>query len=165
MTSSDPPYLKYARVERERRWLLAAAPDLATATRAMDIRDRYLIGTRLRLREVTDADGTVVRKLGHKVRLGDGPGEVACTSVYLDDTEWEMLAALPADILEKRRTVLPVEGGAVAVDVFGGHLVGLVLAEIDNQDGPSIDLPASFHSLGEVTDDEVFTGAALARSS
>ena len=165
MTSSDPPYLKYARVERERRWLLAAAPDLAAATRAMDIRDRYLRGTRLRLREVTEADGTAVRKLGHKVRLGEGPGEVACTSVYLDDTEWEMLAALPADILEKRRTVLPVEGGAVAVDVFGGHLVGLVLAEIDNQDGPSIDLPASFHSMGEVTDDEVFTGAALARSS
>ena len=112
----------------------------------MDIRDRYLIGTRLRLREVTDADGTVVRKLGHKVRLGDGPGEVACTSVYLDDTEWDLLAALPADILEKRRTVIPVEGGAVAVDVFGGHLVGLVLAEIDSQ-GRAVHRPAGLLPL------------------
>jgi CYTH domain-containing protein len=165
VTSSDPRYLKYARVERERRWLLAAAPDLATATRALDIRDRYLRDTRLRLREVSEADGTVVRKLGHKVRTGDGPGEVACTSVYLDDSEWDLLATLPADVLEKRRTVLPVEGGAVAVDVFGGHLFGLVLAEIDSGDGDSIELPESFHSMGEVTDDEVFTGAALARSS
>jgi CYTH domain-containing protein/GNAT superfamily N-acetyltransferase len=161
----DLRYLKYARVERERRWLLSTAPDLATATRTLEIRDRYLRGTRLRLREVSEADGTVVRKLGHKVRLGDGPGEVACTSIYLDDTEWDLLASLPADVLEKRRTVLPVAGGAVAVDVFGGHLVGLVLAEIDSPGGQSLDLPASFPSMGEVTDDEVFTGAALARSS
>ncbi len=89
----DPRYLKYARVERERRWLLSAAPDLATATRTLEIRDRYLRGTRLRFREVSEADGTVVRKLGHKVRLGDGPGEVACTSIYLDDTEWDLLAS------------------------------------------------------------------------
>ena len=67
---------------------------------------------------------------------------------------------MPADVLEKRRTVLPVAGGAVAVDVFGGHLVGLVLAEIDSGGGKSIELPDSFHSMGEVTDDEVFTGAA-----
>jgi hypothetical protein len=32
-----------------------------------------------------DHDGTVVRKLGHKVRLSAGPREVACTSMYLDD--------------------------------------------------------------------------------
>ena len=54
--------LKYARVERERRWLLASAPELGSGP--MDITDRYLVGTRLRLREVTEG-GSVVRKLGH----------------------------------------------------------------------------------------------------
>ncbi|MEO6704076.1 MAG: hypothetical protein ABI140_09860 [Jatrophihabitantaceae bacterium] len=40
------------------------------------IADRYVIGTRLRLREVRQADGVVKRKLGHKVRLTRGPGEI-----------------------------------------------------------------------------------------
>ncbi|MGH3306463.1 MAG: hypothetical protein ACRDOX_02155, partial [Nocardioides sp.] len=58
--------LKYAHVERERRWLLATVPEL-TGSR-MEITDQYLVGSRLRLREVTEG-GSVVRKLGHKVRL------------------------------------------------------------------------------------------------
>ena len=72
-------------VERERRYLLARLPDGVTGTR--DIVDRDVIGTRLRLREVREPDGAVVRKLGHEVRLSDGPGDIACTSRYLDDGE------------------------------------------------------------------------------
>ena len=46
--------LKYAHVERERRWLLAAVPDLPHDARRLTIVDRYVRGTRLRLREVTE---------------------------------------------------------------------------------------------------------------
>ncbi len=81
-----PVSLKYAVVERERRWLVRRIPEGVSSVR--DIVDRYVTGTRLRLREVREADGTVVRKLGHKVRLSDGPAEVACTNLYLDDAEW-----------------------------------------------------------------------------
>ena len=88
--------LKYAHVERERRWLLGAVPGLPDDARRLRIVDRYLRRTRLRLREVTEIDGTVVRKLGHKVRLGDDAREVAHTSLYLDGAEWSVLAALPA---------------------------------------------------------------------
>ncbi len=70
--------LKYAVVERERRWLVRRIPEGVSSTK--DIVDRYVTGTRLRLREVREADGTVVRKLGQKVRLSDGPAEVACTN-------------------------------------------------------------------------------------
>ena len=59
--------LKYAVVERERRFLLASLPDGVVSTK--QIVDRYVTGTRLRLREVREDDGTVIRKLGHKVRL------------------------------------------------------------------------------------------------
>ena len=62
--------LKYAHVETERRFLVRALPP--GITRVSDITDRYLVGTRLRLREVT-TDGATTRKLGHKVRLGIGP--------------------------------------------------------------------------------------------
>ena len=76
-----PGPLNYEVVERERRYLLARLPDGVTSTK--EIVDRYVTGTRLRLREVRESDGTVVRKLGHKVRLTEGPDEIACTNFYL----------------------------------------------------------------------------------
>lgn len=63
--------LKYAVVERERRYVLRSLPDGVTNTR--DIVDRYVIGTRLRLREVHDEHMMASRKLSQKIRLGAGP--------------------------------------------------------------------------------------------
>jgi CYTH domain-containing protein len=113
---------------------------------------------------VTEGDGSRVRKLGHKVRLGEDAREVANTSVYLDEAEWAVLADLPADVLTKTRTLVPHGDASIAVDVYDGPLAGLVLAEIDAGDGEEVELPERFYSLGEVTDDEAFTGGALARS-
>ena len=154
--------LKYAHVERERRWLLASPPELDGPPSA--ITDRYLVGTRLRLREVTEG-GLVVRKLGHKVRIDDGPGEVACTNLYLDDAEWSMLSGLPARILHKQRWRVMRDGQRVAVDVFGGDLAGLVLIEIDRGSGQDRGLPEGFDAAAEVTHDEAFTGAGLATAT
>lgn len=39
----------------------------------MRIEDHYVDESRLRLRQLTHADGTVVRKLGREVRLNEGP--------------------------------------------------------------------------------------------
>jgi CYTH domain-containing protein len=153
-----PDPLKYAVVERERRFLVPAVPAGVTGVRA--IVDRYVVGTRLRLREVTEPDGTVVRKLGHKVRLTDGPEEVACTSLYLDDAEWEALAVLPARVLRKRRHVVERDGLRVLVDE---HEDGTLVAEIDDGDGPPVAVPSWLGAVTEVTADERWTGAALAR--
>ncbi len=150
--------LKYAVVERERRYLLAGLPDGVTSTR--DIADRYLTGTRLRLREVREPDGAVIRKLGHKVRLSDGPGEIACTSFYLDDEEWAVLAALPARVLRKKRHTIARDGWVVAVDE---HEDGALVAEIDDGDEPSDRLPDGLDVVRDVTRDEAWTGGGLAR--
>ena len=128
--------LKYAKVERERRWLLDGLPPFPDDARQVRIVDRYLHDTRLRLREVTETDGTVVRKLGHKVRLGDDAREVACTSLYLDDAEWAALSALPGDVLTKLRVFVPHGEHTIALDVFEAPYDGLVLAEIDRGDRP-----------------------------
>ena len=157
--------LKYAHVERERRWLLMRVPELPHDPRTWHIVDRYLRGTRLRLREVSEPDGTVVRKLGQKVRLGDDTREVAHTSLYLDEAEWAMLAALPADVLTKTRTFVALGTASIAFDAFEGPLAGLVLAEVDSGDGEAVDLPAEYGPFDEVTDDEAFTGAALAEEA
>jgi CYTH domain-containing protein len=155
--------LKYAHVERERRWVLSAVPQLPADARRLEIVDRYLVGTRLRLREVSEG-GNVTHKLGQKVRLGDSASEVAHTSMYLDAHEWDRLLPLPADVVTKVRFLVAHDGWTVAVDVFGGHLAGLVLAEIDSGEGEGMELPASYGILGEVTGDEAFTGGALSRA-
>lgn len=153
-----PASLKYAVVERERRYLLRGLPDGVTSTK--DIVDRYVTGTRLRLREVRESDGTVVRKLGHKVRLTDGPGEVACTNFYLDDDEWAVLASLPAQQHRKRRHMVRRDGLVVAVDE---HEDGTLVAEIDDGDEPSDHVPDWLDVERDVSDDEGWTGAHLAR--
>ena len=150
--------MKYAVVERERRFLVSKLPGVAQERRR--IVDRYVIGTRLRLREVVTEDGAVTRKLGHKVRLGEGSREIACTSLYLDDEEWEVLCALPAKTLQKVRHLVTRDGVTVAIDELED---GTLLAEIDDQDGVPVPIPSWLDVLRDVTDDERWTGARLAR--
>lgn len=149
--------LKYAVVERERRYRLARLPDGVSSTK--EIVDRYVTGTRLRLREVRESDGTLTRKLGHKVRLTDGPAEVACTNFYLDGDEWAVLAALPARLLRKRRHMVDRDGLLVAVDEYED---GTLIAEIDDGDQPSDFVPEWLDVVDDVTADEAWTGARLA---
>jgi len=141
---------RYARLEDERRFLLGSLPDAVSEPRLIE--DRYVTGTRLRLRRVTDDRGEV-RKLGHKVRVDDeGASAVWHTSLYLDDAEYEVLSALEASTITKRRWSL--RGGGCA-DEFLGPLHGLVLLEGERPfDAPP---PAV-----EVTTDVRFTGGALA---
>jgi hypothetical protein len=141
---------KYARLEDEERWLIDALPGDATAPRLIE--DRYVDGTRLRLRTVTDATGTL-RKLGHKVRPDSArPSAVWHTTLYLDEPEFARLATLPSRTLRKRRWSL--DDGAVA-DEFLDGLDGLVLVEAQR---PHPARPGGV----EVTDDERFCGGSLA---
>ena len=132
-------------------------PDGVVSTKS--IVDRYVTGTRLRLREVHGSDGTIVRKLGHKVRLGDGPEEIACTNFYLDDAEWAVLAGLPGRSLRKTRHMVARDGWLVAVDE---HEDGTLVAEIDDHEDPSDRVPDWLEVLREVTRDEAWTGGHLA---
>jgi hypothetical protein len=57
---------KYPRIERERRFLLDRFPT-ADVVRIRHITDRYIDGSRLRLREQTDDGGPTIFKLTQKV--------------------------------------------------------------------------------------------------
>jgi CYTH domain-containing protein len=152
-----PVSLKYAVVERERRFLLASLPEGVVGTK--EIVDRYVTRTRLRLREVREDDGTVVRKFSQKVRLGEEPEEVACTNFYLNDQEWAALGGLPAQVLRKKRHMVHRDGFVVAVDE---HEDGTLVAEIDDRDRPSQFVPGWLDIVEDVSDDERWTGASLA---
>jgi len=153
-----PVSLKYAVVERERRFLVRGVPEGVTST--VTVVDRYLTDTRLRLRETRSAEGAVTRKLGQKVRLSDGPAEVACTNMYLDDREWARLVALPARVLRKKRHLVDRDGLVVAVDE---HEDGTFVAEIDDGDAPPAAVPPWLDVIADVSTDERWTGSALAR--
>jgi CYTH domain-containing protein len=156
--------MKYAVVERERRFLPVEAVDLASASRVIQIEDRYLDGTRLRLRTVREPGKAVVWKLGQKVRFAPGnPSAVAHTTMYLDEPEHTLLANLPAVALNKTRHVIrQIDGTEVAVDVFAGTLSGLTLTEIDLGTDGLISQPVPAWLGLEVTEVEAFTGYALA---
>ena len=89
---------KYARIERERRFLLAKPPPVTAGTAVRRITDRYLTGTRLRLRLVQREDTDAHEyKLTQKVPW-QGPGGIQglITNLYLDHVEHDVLASLPA---------------------------------------------------------------------
>jgi CYTH domain-containing protein len=154
---------KYARVERERRFLLAGPPEPSAVTVSRLITDRYLEGTRLRLRWAEFPDGRREIKLTQKVPVArPGATQGLLTNTYLSPAEYEVLATLPARVLSKSRLSVPPLG----VDVFEGRLRGLVLAEAEftsDEEARSFLPPAV--CVAEVTDDERFTGGRLVRAS
>jgi hypothetical protein len=164
---------KYARIERERRFLLAAPPPSSALTGRRRIIDRYLTGTRLRLRRVDWADsgsrpsrpgqdggGQSEFKLTQKLPAGR-PGHVRglITNTYLSEAEYELLASLPAHLLTKTRfTMAPL-----AVDIFEPPLHGLILAEAEfSDDEAALSFPVPSVAVAEVTDDVRFAGGSLA---
>ena len=149
--------LKYSVVERERRFLVAEVPAGVVAIR--QIVDRYLEGSRFRLRETVDSHGVITRKLGHKVRLTSGPEAIACTSIYLNESEWELLLGLPARTLRKTRHIIERDGFRLAVDELED---GALLAEIDHCDSDTRAVPGWLRVIREVTTEERWTGAGLA---
>lgn len=153
---------RYARLEREQRWLLAAVPEGVTGP--VTIVDRYLDSTRLRLRRMESA-GVVVAKLGQKVRAAPHQPElVKLTNVYLSEEEYAVLARLPAAEIAKTRWSWTALGRRLAVDRFSGPLAGLVLAETElESDEPRLALPPE--AVADVTDEDAFSGGALARTS
>ena len=154
---------KYARVERERRFLLAGPPPARAVTASRRITDRYLPGTRLRLRRVDHLDsGDCEFKFAQKVPAGR-PGFVQglITNTYLSAAEYDLLASLPVQVLSKKRFSLP----PLSIDIFDPPLHGLVLAEAEfSTDEAAQSFRPHPATIAEVTDDPRFAGGTLART-
>ena len=156
---------KYARVERERRFLLRELPPgLDPSAEHLQIFDNYITGTRLRLRKVR-----APRKREWEWKLtqkfAPAPPDFSrtfITNIYLSQYEYEVLSVFEGNELRKNRYPYEHEGRAYSVDVFLGDLRGLVLAETDFATDEEMRnfTPPPFAAL-DVTDDEFFTGASL----
>jgi CYTH domain-containing protein len=130
------------------------------AIATVEIEDRYVIGTRLRVRCVRGGRETIY-KLTQKIpNASGGPGLI--TTIHLDAAEHAALCALPCHELRKTRTSIPPFG----VDTFAAPLAGLVLAEVEFESAEELAAFApSIAVVVEVTDDVRFTGGRLATAS
>ncbi|KAA3643012.1 MAG: hypothetical protein DWQ07_21075 [Chloroflexi bacterium] len=162
------PAHKYARIERERRYLVKQLPeDLDQHGEFTRIIDNYVNATRLRLRRIETSDGEVIQyKLGQKYLTDDDDLEnTVMTNLYLDAKEYGLLSELPAAGLVKRRYTYMYAGQRFSLDVFEEQLDGLVLCEIElpEDEVADIDLPPFVGR--DVTQDARFTGGELVEMS
>ena len=156
---------RYARVERERRYLLREPPPgLKLSDPHTQITDNYVTGTRLRLRKVRDPrtnEWTLKLTQKHAPAAPDF-SRTLITNIYLSPYEYEVLSVFEGNELRKNRYPYEHEGRLYSVDLFLGPLRGLVLAETDFDTDAEMDaFPQPPFAHADVTRDELFTGARL----
>ena len=158
-------YGKYARTERERKFLLKELPEpLTRASEHVQIWDNYITNTRLRLRRIrVPKTKEYVWKLTQKFapRAGDF-SRTTITNLYLSAAEYEVLSVFEGNEIRKNRYPFEHDGRRYSIDVFLGALWGLILAETDFETDEEMDAfqpPAFAHT--DVTRDELFTGGRL----
>lgn len=154
---------KYARIERERRFILDRFPAETNAIGVRRITDRYIERTRLRLRHQVDDRGPTTFKLTQKIpSQAAGAQQGFLTTMYLTAEEFQVFAGLPAKQLQKTRYRVPPFG----IDVFEGSLGGLILVEAEFESAADAEsfTPPPF-VVREVSGDVRFTGGRLAQAS
>jgi CYTH domain-containing protein len=161
------PDSKYARVERERRYLLPDLPEgLTRADPHLQITDNYITGTRLRLRKVRDPrTNKWVVKFTQK--FAPNPEELSrtiITNTYLNALEAETLSVFNTNEIRKNRYYFDFEGRRFSVDMFLGDLFGLVTAEVGFETDEELDsFPKPAFAIADVTNDPVFAGGTLSQ--
>jgi CYTH domain-containing protein/CHAD domain-containing protein len=147
-------------VERERKFLVEAVPDDLASTATVQLRQGYLAADDRRSVRVRDA-GTGGCTL--TVKAGSG---VERTELEWSITRQEFEAAWPhtgSQRIEKTRHMIPFGDHVIELDVFGGALDGLVVAEVEfDSISASDDFEPPDWFGRDVTDDGRYTNASLA---
>ena len=158
---------KYARIEYERRWLVGrtARPPLDGNFTTL-IEDRYVDGTRMRLRRMSRPDlGEVKWKLTKKYECVD-PSARPIVTCYLTEAEYDLFAGLAARPMRKTRHHLLIDDRWWSLDLFEGALAGLELVEVEAPDAAALAaLVAPPWATKEVTHDARYQCGSLAKAN
>ena len=159
------PPSKYARVERERRFLLNDLPEgVARTDPHVQITDNYITGTQLRIRKVRDPK-TNKWTVKFTQKLAPDRSDLSrtiITNIYLSALEAETLSVFEANEIRKNRYYFDFSGRRFSVDMFLGDLFGLVLAETGFEtDEEMREFETPPFALADVTNNEIFTGGRL----
>ena len=159
------PESKYARMERERRYLLRDLPEgMTRADPHLQITDNYITGTRLRIRKVRDPR-TNKWTVKFTQKYAPDPNDLSrtvITNTYLDALEAEILSVFDTNEIRKNRYYFEFAGREFSVDMFLGDLFGLLLAEVSFETDEELDsFPTPSFALADVTNEPLFTGGRL----
>ena len=159
------PESKYARLERERRYLLQDLPEGLTRTdHHLQITDNYITGSRLRIRKVRDPR-TNKWTVKFTQKFAPDPKDLSrtfITNTYLNAVEAEVLSIFNSNEIRKNRYYFEYERQKFSVDMFLGDLFGLVLAEVSFDNDVELDAYSTPpFALAEVTNNELFSGGKL----
>jgi CYTH domain-containing protein len=159
------PESKYARVERERRYLLRDLPEgLTRADPHLQITDNYITGSRLRIRKVRDPR-TNKWTVKFAQKFAPDPNDLSrtiITNTYLNALEAEVLSVFNSNEIRKNRYPFEFEGRKFSIDIFLGDLFGLVLAEVSFDTDEELDsFPKPPFALADVTNEPLFSGGKL----
>jgi len=160
-----PTGSKYARVERERRYLLQDLPEgLTRPDPHVQITDNYITGTRLRLRKVRDPrTNKWTVKLTQK--FAPDPRDFSrtiITNIYLNALEVETLGISDANEIRKNRYLFEFEVRKWSVDMFLGGLRGMKKEKVSFETDEELDsFPKPPFAVADVTNIGLFTGGRL----
>lgn len=159
------PESHYARIERERRYVLQDLPEgLTRVDPHLQITDNYITGTRLRLRKVRDPR-TNKWTVKFTQKFAPDPSDLSrtiITNTYLNALEAETLSIFNGNEIRKNRYHFDFDGKRFAIDMFLGDLFGLVLAEVGFDNDADLDsFPQPPFVLADVTNNELFSGGKL----
>lgn len=159
------PESKYARLERERRYLLRDLPEgMTRADPHLQITDNYITGSRLRLRKVRDPR-TNKWTVKFTQKYAPDPKDLSrtiITNIYLNALEAEILSVFDTNEIRKNRYHFGFGGHKFAIDMFLGDLFGLVLAEVSFETDEELDnFPKPPFALADVTNEPLFSGGRL----
>lgn len=159
------PESKYARIERERRYLLQDLPEGMSRTDPhVQITDNYITGTRLRIRKVRDpkTNKWIVKFTQKFAPTPTDFSRTLITNIYLNALEAETLSVFEANEIRKNRYHYEWDGREFSIDMFLGDLFGLVLAEVSFETDDELDsFPKPPFAIADVTNNELFTGGSL----
>lgn len=159
------PESKYARIERERRYLLRDLPEgMTRADPHLQITDNYITGTRLRIRKVREPR-TNKWTVKFTQKFAPDPNDLSrtvITNTYLNALEAEVLSVFNSNEIRKNRYQHEFDGRNFSIDMFLGDLFGLVLAEISFETDEDLDaFPTPPFALVDVTNESLFSGGRL----
>jgi CYTH domain-containing protein len=156
---------KYTLPEIERRWLLDEphVPHL-DQLRYVDVEDRYIDNSRLRLRKMIKSDGATVYKLCKKYGKTQ-PITEPITNIYLTKSEYELLLTIPAKILNKRKYLMEISARTFSISrmiVPGtGQVIYMAETEFSTiEEAKRAQVPEYFDQ--EVSDDENYESVRFA---
>lgn len=160
------PESKYARIERERRYLLRDLPEgMTRADPHLQIIDNYMTGSRLRLRKVREprTNKWTVKFTQKFAPNPDDLSRTVITNTYLNALEAEVLSSIfNSNEIRKNRYPFEFAGRKFSIDMFLGDLFGLVLAEVGFETDEELDnFPKPPFALVEVTNEPLFSGGRL----